>query len=215
MRVLFVILAVLLIVPAWSGEERLALLAGKPQMIATRVTLDPTDPRRTRVGALTFLGGVSLRSIDPAFGGYSALHVVAEPDGNRFTMLSDGGNVVAFTMGEDWQPRRLRFVNLPAGPGIGWEKRDRDTESMAIDPRPAPSGSVSNSIMRSGAMPAISPGPRRSANPKPWRHGRTMAVPNRWPSCPTDASWSSVKNATCPRGAGAAARRIVCTAVTR
>ncbi len=134
MRVLFVILAVLLIVPAWSGEERLALLAGKPQMIASRVTLDPTDPRRTRVGALTFLGGVSLRSIDPAFGGYSALNVVAEPHGNRFTMLSDGGNVVAFTMGEDWQPRRLRFVNLPAGPGIGWEKRDRDTESMAIDP---------------------------------------------------------------------------------
>ncbi len=134
MRVLFVILAVLLIVPGWSGEERLALLGDKPQIIATRVDLDSSDPRRTRVGGLTYLGGVSLRSIDPAFGGYSALSVVRQTDGDRFTMLSDGGNVVAFTMGTDWKPRRLRFLNLPAGPGTGWEKRDRDSESLALDP---------------------------------------------------------------------------------
>lgn len=134
MRVLFVILAVLLIVPGWTGEERLPLLGTKPQMTATRVDLDPADPRRRRVGALTYLGGVALRSIDPAFGGYSALSVVRAADGDRITMLSDGGTVVGFTLGADWQPRRLWFRNLPAGPGTGWEKRDRDTESMAIDP---------------------------------------------------------------------------------
>ena len=134
MRILFVILAVLLIVPGWTGEERLALLGDRPQMIATRVPLDPADPRHVRLGALTYLGGVRLRSIDPAFGGYSALSVATRPDGNRFTMLSDGGNVVSFTMGDDWRPRRLRFLNLPAGPGIGWDKRDRDSESMAVDP---------------------------------------------------------------------------------
>jgi hypothetical protein len=134
MRILFVILAVLLIVPGWSGEERLALLGNKPQMIAIPVDLDPADPRRRQVGALTYIGGVSLHSIDPAFGGYSALAVRGEPDGNRFTMLSDGGNVVAFTIGADWRPRRLRFSNLPAGPGIGWEKRDRDSESLVLDP---------------------------------------------------------------------------------
>lgn len=133
MRILFVILAVLLIVPGWTGEQRLALLGDKPQLIATRVALDPADPRRVRLGALTYLGGVQLRSIDPAFGGYSALGVVRQADGNRVTMLSDGGNVVAFTLGDDWTPRRLRFLNLPAGPGIGWEKRDRDTESMVVD----------------------------------------------------------------------------------
>ncbi|MCP3736560.1 esterase-like activity of phytase family protein [Sphingomonas sp. RP10(2022)] len=134
MRVLFVILAVLLIVPGWTGEERLALLGSKPQMVATRVDLDPADPRHVRLGRLTYLGGVALRSIDPAFGGYSALHVAQRADGNRFTMLSDGGNVVAFTMGADWQPRALAFLNLPAGPGIGWDKRDRDSESLAVDP---------------------------------------------------------------------------------
>ena len=134
MRILFVILAVLLIVPAWSGEERLALLGDKPQLIATRVDLDPHDPRRRRLGALTYLGGVALRSIDPAFGGYSSLHVVARGDGDRVTMLSDGGNVVAFTLRPDWTVRGIRFVNLPAGPGTGWENRDRDTESIAVDP---------------------------------------------------------------------------------
>ena len=134
MRILFVILAVLLIVPGWTGEQRLALLGDRPQLIATRVDLDPSDPRRVRLGALTYLGGIHLRSIDPAFGGYSALGVVQQPDGNRFTMLSDGGNVVSFTMGDDWKPRRLRFLNLPAGPGTGWDKRDRDSESMTVDP---------------------------------------------------------------------------------
>lgn len=134
MRILFVILAVLLIVPAWTGDKRLALLGNKPQMIATRVPLDAADPRRVKVGALTYLGGVQLRSIDPAFGGYSALAVVRQADGHRFTMLSDGGNIVSFTMGDDWTPRGLRFDNLPAGPGVGWDKRDRDSESMATDP---------------------------------------------------------------------------------
>ena len=134
MRILFVILAVLLLVPGWTGEERLALLGDKPQLVAMRVDLDPADPVRKHLGALTYLGGVALRSIDPAFGGYSSLAVVRQADGDRFTLLSDGGNVVSFTMGSDWKPRRLRFLNLPAGPGIGWEKRDRDSESMAIEP---------------------------------------------------------------------------------
>ncbi|WP_293874895.1 MULTISPECIES: esterase-like activity of phytase family protein [unclassified Sphingomonas] len=134
MPIVFVILAVLLLVPGWTGGERLALLGDRPQLVATRVDLDPADPRHVRLGALTYLGGVRLRSVDPAFGGYSALAVVPQPDGNRFTMLSDGGNVVSFTMGADWAPRRIRFRNLPAGPGTGWEKRDRDSESMAVDP---------------------------------------------------------------------------------
>ncbi|EZP51096.1 esterase-like activity of phytase family protein [Sphingomonas sp. RIT328] len=134
MRLLFVVLAVLLLVPGWSGEERLALLGDRPQLIATPVALDPADPHRRTLGALTYLGGVTLRSLDPAFGGYSSLTVVRRADGDRVTLLSDGGNAVAFTLGSDWRPRGLRFVNLPAGPGIGWEKRDRDSESMAIDP---------------------------------------------------------------------------------
>lgn len=128
--ILSVVVAVLVLVPGWTGESRLALLGDTPRIIAVPVALDPDDPGRKRVGALTFLGGLSLSSTDPAFGGYSSLTVV----GDRFTLLSDGGNVVGFTMGADWRLRGLRFANLPAGPGTGWEKRDRDTESMTVDP---------------------------------------------------------------------------------
>ncbi|MCU6455923.1 esterase-like activity of phytase family protein [Sphingomonas sp. A2-49] len=173
MRVLFVILAVLLIVPGWSGEERLALLGDGAQMTATRVDLDPADPRRVRIGALTYLGGVALRSRDPAFGGFSALHVAHGPQGDRFTMLSDGGNVAAFTMGADWQPRRLAFRNLPAGPGTGWDKRDRDSESLAVDPF---TGQLWVGFERANAVWRYAPGFARA---EAWRRPAAM---RRWPA---------------------------------
>lgn len=132
MRVALSCLLILALVPGWSGEERLALFEGRPpQMDARRVDLDPRDPSRRRVGALTYLGGVMLTSRDPAFGGYSAITV----SGDRFMLLSDGGNIVRFRMGADWRPHGLRFDNLPAGPSTGWMKSDRDSESVALDPR--------------------------------------------------------------------------------
>ena len=127
---LFVLVSVQAIVPGWSGESRLPLLAAKAELTATWVALDPSDRARTRLGGLTYLGGAVLRSRDPAFGGYSALAV----EGDRFTLLSDGGNIVRFRMGGDWRPADLTFASLPDGPGRGWSKRDRDSESLAIDP---------------------------------------------------------------------------------
>jgi len=132
---LFVCVSVCAIVPGWSGESRLDLLGERAQLTATRVMLDRTNPRHVRVGGLTYLGGVALDSRDPAFGGFSSLDVSSAAGGHRFTLLSDGGNIVQFDMGGDWRPHRIAFSNLPAGPGIGWEKRDRDSESMAIDPK--------------------------------------------------------------------------------
>ena len=131
---LFVCVSVCAIVPTWSGESRLDLLGQRAQLTATHVMLDRTNPRHVQVGGLTYLGGVALDSRDPAFGGFSSLDVARSGTGNRFTLLSDGGNVVRFDMGQDWRPHAIAFSNLPAGPGIGWEKGDRDSESMAIDP---------------------------------------------------------------------------------
>lgn len=128
--VLAVVAAVLAIVPGWTVEERLALLGREARMTATQVPLDPANPGRSRLGGLTYLGGVQLRSADPAFGGFSALAV----EGDRFTLLSDGGNVVRFRMATDWRPQEVHFANLPSGPHTGWEKRDRDSESLAVDP---------------------------------------------------------------------------------
>ncbi len=134
LTVLFVAVSVCAIVPTWSGEARLDLLGTHAQLTATRVMLDRTNPRHVRVGGLTYLGGVALASRDRAFGGFSSIDVTPTASGNRFTLLSDGGNIVQFDMGADWLPHRVAFKNLPAGPGIGWEKRDRDSESMAVDP---------------------------------------------------------------------------------
>ena len=130
MRAIRLVLLILVLVPTWSGPARLDLFGDHPRLTATRVPLDPAAPARERVGALDFLGGVHLTSSDRAFGGFSALAVA----GDRFTLLGDGGTIVRFRMGRDFQPREARFGALVAGPAAGWEKRDRDAESMVIDP---------------------------------------------------------------------------------
>lgn len=130
MRILLSVLLLLLFLPDWSGDPRLPLLPATGTVRAMPVVLDWRRPQRNRVGALTYLGGVTLHGPGPAFGGFSAMQVA----GGRFTLLSDGGNIVAFTMGADWTPRDVRFAALPDGPGRGWNKRERDSESLASDP---------------------------------------------------------------------------------
>lgn len=131
MRILASCLLALFFTPDWVGEPRLALMGDHAVIHASPILLDAAQPERRRVGALTWLGGVRLTSPDPAFGGFSSLHVA--PD-RRITLLSDGGNIVQFTLGDDWRPQRAAFGDLPAGPGTGWSKIDRDSESMSVDP---------------------------------------------------------------------------------
>lgn len=122
------ILAVLLLVPSWTGEERLPLYDGTPVVRSRPVALDSAGT--TRVGRLTYLGGLHLTSSDRAFGGYSSLIT----DGTRFELLSDGGLWFAFQLDAALRPSRPRFGALPGGPGTGWRKLDRDSEAQAIDP---------------------------------------------------------------------------------
>lgn len=124
-------MVVLVSCPTYSGRPRLDLPGTDTRLGVVRVVLDPSDPKRQRVGALTFLGGVALSSADEAFGGYSSLSV----RGDRFTLLSDGGNVVRFRMGRDFAVSDVGFADLPAGPGYGWSKKERDSESMTLDPQ--------------------------------------------------------------------------------
>lgn len=131
MRIAWTLLLAYLLMPAWSGHERSPLLGADAQIVATPVALDPRDPAATRVGDLVFVGGVQLSSPDTAFGGFSALHVA----GDRFTLLSDSGNIVRFRLDRRWRLREPSFAELPDGPGRGWNKRDRDSESMSVDPR--------------------------------------------------------------------------------
>lgn len=122
-RMLFVIVAVLLVVPGYAGLPLLPLFGCDA---ALRIIALP-EPAERVAGRLTWLAGARLESDDPVFGGFSALAV----RGGRFTLLSDGGNFVQFAPG---RPAQARFGALPDGPRNGWEKRDRDSESLAVGP---------------------------------------------------------------------------------
>lgn len=123
MRIVWSILLILLLVPPWTGEERLPLFDRGGLLVSHAVAA----PRQ--VGALTLVGMVQLEGALPGFGGFSA---IARRDG-RLLLLSDGGNWLQFAL------RRGRVADprigyLPAGPGDGWAKGDRDSESLALDP---------------------------------------------------------------------------------
>lgn len=125
-RIFFVILAVLLIVPGWTGGERLPLFDRGSTLRATGA---PVWGGQRRIGRLSVVGAVVLTSDAPAFGGFSAISV----RGARVTLLNDGGNWIGFALNRG-QVSAVREGYLPGGPEIGWAKRERDSESLAVDP---------------------------------------------------------------------------------
>jgi hypothetical protein len=161
-RAWLLLLSLTVIGPNWDGPGRLDLLDHQATISAKPVPLDPTNPANKRVGRLTYLGGVELSSRDAVFGGFSGMRL----DGNRFTLISDGGGVVRFRLDPYGRLSDVRIAELPAGPGTGWEKADRDSESMTVD---AATGDVligferSNEIWRYDA--AFSRAIRHSAPP--------------------------------------------------
>lgn len=155
------LMTLLTLATSWSGPERRPVLGDRPDVEAARVPLDPANPARVRSGALTYLGGVALSSSDGAFGGFSSMSVA----GDRFTLLSDGGNIVRFRMDGGFRVSEPWFGDLPAGPGLGWDKSDRDSESMAVDPA---SGQVWVGFERANQIWRYAPGltaPAASAAP--------------------------------------------------
>jgi hypothetical protein len=98
-------------------------------IVARPVPLDPDHPDRDRVGALRWLGGWVLTSRDPSFGGISAMTV----RNGRFLAIADTGGVFRFGL-RDGTVIGSRIGVLPAGPGAGTGKLDRDAESLTVDP---------------------------------------------------------------------------------
>ncbi|WP_375249284.1 esterase-like activity of phytase family protein [Sphingomonas sp.] len=95
----------------------------------TAIPFVPAGGWPRRIGMLEPVGALKLSSSDPAFGGFSALAIRR----GHMTLLSDGGNIVRLHI------RAGALVvdeagNLSDGPGDGWEKKTRDTESLALDP---------------------------------------------------------------------------------
>lgn len=123
----FSIVAILLIVPRYAGNERLPLIGETPAVTLTRYV--PPGGWPARIGRLVPEAGYTLHSQDPAFGGFSAIGW----RGGRIILMSDGGNLVSFGLRGDVAVRPLGHV-LPDGPAIGWDRADRDSESLALDP---------------------------------------------------------------------------------
>lgn len=130
MRLWHSILLSYLFVPPWTGAPRADEPDPRVPFAIESVALFPDAPARRQLGALEFLRGYRLVSADPAFGGYSSLAT----DGHRFTLLSDGGQGIRFSLDAMGRLTDQSAFVLPDGPGSGWEKSDRDSESMTIDP---------------------------------------------------------------------------------
>ncbi len=101
----------------------------------TPVPLDTSDPLRAAVGPLLYLGGFSLSSTDPRFGGLSDLRV--SPDGARLFAVSDCGRGFVASLSYDAGGRlagvadaRLVDLTSPAGGPLG--VGESDAESLVL-----------------------------------------------------------------------------------
>jgi hypothetical protein len=104
---------------------------------ATRVPLNPEDPRQLAVGRLEYRGGLHLVSDDSRFGGISSLRVL--PDGQRLAAVTDEGWWVSARLVH--RDRLLQGVEgVEMGPLLGPDgktpdgKDARDAESLALLP---------------------------------------------------------------------------------
>jgi hypothetical protein len=97
----------------------------------TPLLLDESNPKRTTLGPLTFLGAWEMRSDNGDFGGISAL--VALKDG-RFLGVSDAGALIGFGISGDARADRPFIAALPGAFGKGITYKDRDSEGIAADP---------------------------------------------------------------------------------
>jgi len=130
MRVIWSVLLLLLFIPPWMGEERRPLMDPGVRFTIEPVPLYPEAPGRRRLGALVFEQGYRLRSDDPAFGGFSGMLT----DGGAFTLLSDSGEGVRFTLTPEGKLAAPGYFRLPGVPRGGWRGDERDSEAVTSDP---------------------------------------------------------------------------------
>lgn len=101
------------------------------------VPLDSRNPAQQQLGKLNFRGGVALRSSNPRFGGFSAIHVNA--DGALLLAVSDRGAWLNARLVYDSNGRLIGVRDAVMGRLIGENGnalmyRDTDAEAMSVLP---------------------------------------------------------------------------------
>ncbi|WP_246623366.1 esterase-like activity of phytase family protein [Sphingomonas colocasiae] len=116
-----------------DGETSMVrqVLGPSSAVSAIPIPLDASDPKRVRVGRLHYLKGWRLENPDPAFGSFSSMLVSDE----ALLLLNDAGGYVRLARGPGDTIGAAKFGDLPDGPGDPYLKRNRDSESMTVDPR--------------------------------------------------------------------------------
>ena len=115
----------------WARASGAALAASIP--LSTRqIALDPADHARHRVGDLQFLGGLDLRSDEPAFGGLSGLSVTAD---GQLAAVTDRGHWFTARIVRDAAGRLVGLADSALGPlrdpeGRPVEGEWRDAEAL-------------------------------------------------------------------------------------
>ncbi|KQT31426.1 hypothetical protein ASG29_14990 [Sphingomonas sp. Leaf412] len=156
------VLLPLAVVPTWSGEPQLKRL-GTDVVVHARAWA-PKGGWPRRIGRLEPIGAVALTADDPAFGSFSGLALWR----GQAILLGDGGTFVRLAI----RGRTLTTLgsgSLPGGPGTGWAKADRDSESLAVDPA---TGRAWVGFERANAIFRYAP---RFARTESWRAPRAMA----------------------------------------
>lgn len=99
----------------------------EPRLHFQFVPLNKSDLDQRTAGDLIYLGGWSISSNHPAFGGISAMYV----EGRGVLALSDAGAVIRFQL-PDTGSAALQVLHLPDAPGSTARKVHRDMEALAV-----------------------------------------------------------------------------------
>lgn len=111
-----------------AGLYKTLSVPTRPLIRFDSVMLSEAEPSRTALGRLHFLGGWTISSNHPGFGGISAMHI----EGGAVLAASDGGAIIRFRLPAKGNVAPVDIRPLIEGPGPISPKSNRDLEAMQV-----------------------------------------------------------------------------------
>jgi len=102
-----------------------------PTITLQPLELNPENPSQKQLGPFKFLAAWELTSVNPKFGGISAINAIED---DRFLGVSDAGTLIGFGLKGDVIADRPFLAPLPGSQGKELSFKDRDSEALTYDP---------------------------------------------------------------------------------